>query len=634
MTEPQGDQSAGSGGTHNQGNINNSGGVNILGGTVRDVYYTDNRGNPITRPICPVPPYPPDFFGGRDGPMSELKERLKAGQTVAITAVHGLGGIGKTTLAQQLANDLFYDEKVFRAVLWADVTRQPNPIRLLSGWASYAEPGFTYNQEDLRQLARHIKARLEKLINEECKDCQPNNRTLVVLDDAWDSGLDTIRLLREACPREATILLTTRSEDLANRFGVGKLELKQLNQTEGRAFLQQYLPGADPTLLGDLSDALGGHALALKLAASLIRNKSEARRPRSLIDSVALYQQRLPAGDDFAALKLEPGEKPEENLSLALSYSYAELKSDEQKYFRALGALAYDQPFDAPLLAALWQVEVEQVEDICDRLRLLSLLQEAPESGPDWYRLHPLLRTYARGLARQQTELDPACHAHAEYYVALAWQAVSSSPQNYALLDLHQPNWMAALEWGRTTEPGLFARLLDPVANFLLIRGNPDLLKAYLPEAVAAQAATGNRLGQANTLQSLGDLESRLGNVEQARAHYDAALPLYQIEQDRLGQANVYVSLGDMFITQKNWNQAKAFYEQSLPLFIAEQDPLGLANTLVDLGQARFELGERAEGIEDVKKAAQLFRAVQSKQWAAIAEQRVAEMEEGMRDEG
>jgi len=35
------------------------------------------------------------------------------------------------------------------------------------------------------------------------------------------------------------------------------------------------------------------------------------------------------------------------------------------------------------------------------------------------------------------------------------------------------------------------------------------------------------RLGEANLLQSLGDLERRLGNIDEARAHYDAAL--YQL---------------------------------------------------------------------------------------------------------
>jgi tetratricopeptide (TPR) repeat protein len=128
-------------------------------------------------------------------------------------------------------------------------------------------------------------------------------------------------------------------------------------------------------------------------------------------------------------------------------------------------------------------------------------------------------------------------------------------------------------------------------------------------------------------LKSLGDLERRLGNLDLAHAHYDAALPLYHLERNRLGEAYVYQSLGYLFSSQKDWQQAKTFHEQALTLHRAERNPLGQAGTLYDLGHARFELGERDQGMQDVQQAAQLFRFVQDEEWAGYAEQRLTEMQ-------
>src|SRR5437899_982723 len=83
-----------------------------------DVYTNTGSGNQtIVKSLlvraCPTPPVEPDHFGGRDVALAEITEKLKRGQTSVITAVHGLGGIGKTTLAKKAANVLYRD-KTFR----------------------------------------------------------------------------------------------------------------------------------------------------------------------------------------------------------------------------------------------------------------------------------------------------------------------------------------------------------------------------------------------------------------------------------------------------------------------------------------------------------------------------------------
>jgi tetratricopeptide (TPR) repeat protein len=98
-------------------------------------------------------------------------------------------------------------------------------------------------------------------------------------------------------------------------------------------------------------------------------------------------------------------------------------------------------------------------------------------------------------------------------------------------------------------------------------------------------------------------LESRLGNIEQARQHYDAALPLYEAEQARLGKANTLQSLGDLESRLGNIEQARGHYDAALPLYEAEQDPTGKMNTWISLARLEAGLGRLSEADRHYQQA-------------------------------
>jgi tetratricopeptide (TPR) repeat protein len=90
-------------------------------------------------------------------------------------------------------------------------------------------------------------------------------------------------------------------------------------------------------------------------------------------------------------------------------------------------------------------------------------------------------------------------------------------------------------------------------------------------------------LGRAYTLQSMGDLASRLGQVAEAQTHYQQALGLFEKEQDDLGRANTLQSLGDLARRLGQVGEAQAHYQQALDLYEKQQDDLGLGNTWAGL---------------------------------------------------
>ena len=594
--------------------------------------FRESRQQPTTPPGKRWhPPKPPAFdkaFVGRKDELDELITILSAGQNVAITGkttsatLQGMGGIGKTYLARKLATDL---QNTFPAgVIWLELGPQVTdeasaqlPLRRLAGYIpDYVPPADQLYPEQLTPL-------IEEMTQEPL---------LVVFDDVWHQA--PLRFLARALPANAVRLVTTRYANIAQTLGGKMVRLDRLTPADGLALLEDRLDCQGETTyrpgLEQLVALLDGHALALDIAAALIKK----RQARDLAVQMVLENLRQGIGQGkLNTLVLPPSEERDENLERSLALSYERMNAAQQGRFRALGVFATEAPITVEAAAAVWNIDnLDDAQNALLELVDLALLSEIQESDGISYRQHGLLRVYAHALLETTGELYSVSRAHAQYYADLAWHAETTKPPAYSLLEQHILNLQAALAWTADHEPELFVRLMDGVKQFLRLRGQLTLLETYLPKAVAAAKATGANIRQANLLQSLGDLETRLGNIDQARAHYDAALPLYRAERNRLGEASVYRRLGDMFLAQEDRAQARTYYELALPLFVAEREPLGQANTLIDLGRIRFELGEHEQGMRDLQEAARLYRLVREEKWAGRAEQYLAEMRSRMKE--
>jgi tetratricopeptide (TPR) repeat protein len=616
--------------------------------------------------MCPKPPAPPSHFGGRDGVLQSLKDGIKCGKIVGLFAINGSGGIGKTTIARTLAHQL-YAEKVFRSVLWANVTRTPNAVGILRGWiTSYADSSFSTENLKEDQVAAAAKGLLENVINDQCEDCEPS-RVLVVLDDVWDNGLDAVRLIQSACPENATILITTRSEPLVNNLHAHKEPLGTLEHDDAAIFLAQYLPDASAESLHALGAALGGHALAMELAARRIEN--EAGRPGQTLQSTLMratldYQRGIPAGTPFADLKLESGENREDNLTKALALSYDDLKSEEQCRFRALGVLAYDAPFDQTILAALWETTPDKVDELADTLRLLSLIQ-VDGTG---YRQHPLLRSYALALLRKANEIETTFAHYADQIIANAskfdvlpleqWGeltpylphihnvgdelvartanpatlsdvmlkraqvfAVNTSRYLANRREVRQVDW---IEMGlrvsrQLRDVGHEALFLNNLGGYYKDSGDNKQAIEYYQEALSVNSQVGNRVGEAAILTNIGAIFSVQDAHRQAIHYFGQALHLQQALGNSIGEATALVSIGLVYAKLGNNLKALSFYEQALPLQQDAADRRGEATTLGNLGRAHAELGNRQRALAYYEQALSLQRAIGNRSGEAAA---------------
>jgi len=637
---------------------------------------------------CPPPPQDPARFGGRDQALSELCEQLKRGETSAITAVYGLGGMGKTTLARKLANVLHHD-KTFSAIVWADVTRDPNPLSILQVWGKHGDPSYALPDAQPQQIALQVKGLLEKAIQQACERCEPE-RVLMVLDDVWDDpagkGRAAARLLQSAAPTGSTVLITTRSENLAIDLKAKLTALDRMNAEDGLAMLHAYdgfavLPEDG---LRALVIALGGHPLALDLAARRILKGEAGDRAAALSHHTTLYQKGLLAGEAFKDLKLDQGDPREDNLTKVLSYSYDDLSDADRARFRALGTLPPDAPFDRTLLAALWNMTDETLIEACDTLRLFSLMQTAPESGTGWYRQHPLLRGYALALLKQANESEAILAHYADKVTDIAEGFNNLPPEQWNELTLYLPHVHAVgdslvltvtaatlnhevlqraqrfalntsrylfnrrevrhLDW---SEMGLTAsRVLADQKNAAFFLNNigsawyalGEQRKAldFYEQALPLRRAVGDRGGEATTLNNIGLAWDALGEKRKALDYYEQALPLSRAVGDRGGEAAILTNIGWAWDALGEKRKALDYYEQALPLSRAVGDRGGEATTLNNIGGTWDALGEKRKALDYYEQALPLHRAVGDRggeattltniglAWSALGEKRKA----------
>ncbi|KAM7469265.1 hypothetical protein LguiA_007448 [Lonicera macranthoides] len=243
-------------------------GFNILKSLDANVQHTQ---------IWPTPPYEDvSYFVGRDGELSKIVAKIcSTGENekhFSVLAIVGMGGVGKTTLAQIICN---HDKVVrhFDETIWIAVSKDFDVTRILNEMVQ----SLTGENPQLSIVDEIVKNELGGRLK--------GKRYLLVLDDIWIQDRDKWECLRKALlgidgSRESKIMVTTRNdESLMQPSFICVLRL--LSRAESWAiFKQRAFAKGRPTETQNMVDigrnivrSCGGLPLLIKAVGGLMYSK-------------------------------------------------------------------------------------------------------------------------------------------------------------------------------------------------------------------------------------------------------------------------------------------------------------------------------------------------------------------------
>lgn len=313
-------------------------------------------------------------FVAREHEVTELVNRLRGnGGRVGLSALKGMGGVGKTTLAVQVAHlvkDHYPDAQLFVDLL------------------GVAERPVTAT-EAMARLIRDFHPDTAKLPETEAellpiyRSTLTGKRALIVLDNAADESQ-----VKNLISGDKTGFIITSRRALA-LDGVILVELDVLSPEKSRQLLRGILrsKGSDDELHA-VAELCGHLPLALRVAGDFLRLK-RGWTVTQYID--ALNQER------HRWLKI--GTDPQKDVEAVLKLSSAQLVRDDVDLATRWHFLAdWPADFGADAAAAAWDMESDEHavrEDLAKLVDRSLLLFDEKSSR---YRLHDLMKPIAAGL--------------------------------------------------------------------------------------------------------------------------------------------------------------------------------------------------------------------------------------------
>ncbi|WP_405180765.1 tetratricopeptide repeat protein [Nocardia sp. NBC_01377] len=543
--------------------------------------------------VAGLPRDVPDLIG-RSEELDALLGQTGGGRVMSIHTVDGMAGVGKTALvihASYRLAERFPDGQFF-----VDLHAH-TPGKAFTDPADVLADLLTDIGVDPQQLPDTLASRRTMW-----RDYTATHRILLVLDDAADHAqVEPLLPSGQGC----LTLITSRSRLVALDAAV-PLAVDILDPTGAAELfwmLSRRVPGTGEDAAVEQIVRLCGY---LPLAIVLLAGRL-AHHPKwsisILATEFATTQNRLS--------ELAAGPRA---VHAAFDMSYRNLPPHRQRLFRRLG-LHPGRDIDAYAVTALDDITLDSARSELDSLYTDNLIEE---TSPGRYRMHDLLREYARTLARAESEDHSArpidrLLSYFQFTAHTANQYLTRSSHR-VVLNLESPpsespgfpDSTAALTWLQSERLNLlacidFAVNTDRRAQTVgLTYAISSFLRSQVPrphaislhqQATAAAHQIGDRIGEASSLLALADLRQLLGDYSSTAELSQQALTIFRGIDHRLGTADALGSLGWALWRLGDLAGAADLHQQALTIFRRIGERLGEANALDDLGRIEGQIG-------------------------------------------
>ncbi|MFG2354416.1 BTAD domain-containing putative transcriptional regulator [Streptomyces sp. NPDC048521] len=570
---------------------------------------------PAAAPVRPaqLPASVPDFTG-RATVVSELSEVLSSaseaeGRVMAVSALAGIGGVGKTTLAVHVAHrarPAFPDGQLYVDLQGAG-PRPAEPETVLGSFLRALGTPDTAIPDSLEERSALYRSVLD------------GRRVLVLLDNAKDAA--QVRPLlpgTEGCA--ALVTSRVRMLDLA---GAHLVDLDVLSPDEALSLFTKIVGeervAAEREAALDVVAACGFLPLAIRIAASRLA----ARRTWTVsVLAAKLADERrrldeLQAGDLAVKATFELG--------------YGQLEPAQARAFRLLG-LADGPDISLAAAAAVLDLPAEDTEDLLESLVDTSLLESA---APGRYRFHDLVRLYARSCAERDewppSEREAAMSRLLDFYLATAARVYATERPGDRTVEHLEVTEQAgqtfsddgkALDWLHTEAACILACVQQSLAQENLRRGVDLLLAAKdLAESGAsslvyetatravrnAADALGDALAAGRARVTLTQVLIKSGQFDEAAVQAAQAIELGRTAGDPWTCANAPNELGIIAICRNDHAAGEAHLLKAIHAFREDDNRPGEASALCNLSRVLVSMGRASAGIELVQQGIAIY---------------------------
>ncbi|MFE0792426.1 AfsR/SARP family transcriptional regulator [Streptomyces mutabilis] len=559
-------------------------------------------------PVRPaqLPATVPDFTG-RTAFVRELSDVLASasgdgpsGRVMAVSALAGIGGVGKTTLAVHVAHrarGAFPDGQLYVDLQGAGA-RAVEPETVLGAFLRALGTADSAIPDSLEERAALYRSVLD------------GRRVLVLLDNARDAA-QVRPLLPGAEGCAALVTSRVRMVDLA---GAHLVDLDVMSPEEALTLFTKIVGeervASEREAALDVVGACGFLPLAIRVAASRLA----ARRTWTVSVLAAKLADERRRLDELRAGDLA--------VKATFELGYGQLEPAQARAFRLLG-LADGPDISLAAAAAVLDLPAEDTEDLLESLVDTSLLESA---APGRYRFHDLVRLYARACAERDehppSERGAALSRLLDFYLATAAGVYAIERPGDRLVDdleateypgLRFDDGQSALDWLYTESAALLA-CVRQASGTARLRRAVDLLWAardlaesgansrqYEATAMAVREATqavGDTRAEGRARIALTGFLLVSGRIEQASAEARLSMECAAAAADPTAESWAAQDRGLIALHQHRYSDGKRFFDQAIDGFRAAGNGLCEATALCNLSRAYMGMGNTAKAVE------------------------------------
>ncbi|KAL4273053.1 hypothetical protein GQ457_13G030430 [Hibiscus cannabinus] len=276
-------------------------------------------------------------YVGRDNEKREIIDLLKTSNSdgACVLSIVGMGGMGKTTLAQLVYNDASVKES-FDHMAWVCVSDDFDAVKITKTILKSIDPS-SRDEKDLNLLQVKLKDKLSE------------KRVLIVLDDIWNESYDDWIILRSPFGAMTKIIVTTRLQNVSSIVDpVKAFHLDKLSQDDCLSIFTQHALR---------TRSFDGHLQFKQVGENIVRRCNGLPLAAKAIGSFLRTTKDL---DDWERVhKSEIWDLPENQCGIipALRLSYNYLPSHLKCCFAYCSIFPKDYEFEEEEIILLWSAE-------------------------------------------------------------------------------------------------------------------------------------------------------------------------------------------------------------------------------------------------------------------------------------